>query len=117
MDTSTDGFYSAFLTGKEGSGFAVFVIRKGVVVGVDVFGGTYDGSIKPSTNDGYKLELNVHIPPNASTIQGRVTGSGGQMLDISFTLPRSFLAEPFIRIETNDCPVNCKFIKVRGIDV
>jgi hypothetical protein len=117
VDTSIDGFYSAFLTGREGSGFAVFVIRKGVVVGADVLGGTYNGGIEASTNNAYTVTLNVRTPPNIPTIQGGVTGSDGQTSDISFRLPSTFLVEPFIRIDTNNGPVNCKFVRVRGIDV
>ncbi len=38
-----NGFYSVYYTGGTGSGFGVIVLKDGIVTGVDVSGGLFDG--------------------------------------------------------------------------
>jgi hypothetical protein len=94
----------------------MFLIRKGVVAGADILGGTYDGSVEPTSNEAYKVKFTTRTPPNLRTIQGGMSGSGGETSEMEFILPVSFLAEPFVRIETSTGPVNAKLVKLRGID-
>jgi hypothetical protein len=116
VESSIDGFYSAFLTGREGNSFAMFLIRRGVVAGADVLGGTYDGRVETVSNGTHKIKLTVRIPPNLQLIQGGMSGAGGDTSETEFSLPSTFLTEPFVSIETKNGPVNVKLVKIRGID-
>jgi hypothetical protein len=39
-----DGFYALYYTGSVSSGFAMIVLRSGIVTGADAGGGLYDGN-------------------------------------------------------------------------
>lgn len=116
MEFTIDGFYSAFLTGREGNTFAMFLIRQGVVTGADVLGGTYDGTVEAISNGAYRVKTIVRTPPNLPIIQGGMSGSGGDISEIEFILPATFMSEPFIAIKTKYGPVNAKIIKVRELN-
>lgn len=111
-----NGIYTAYLTGKSGSGFAMFFIKDNIIVGADMLGALYDGSINKSSDDEFEVHLGVRLPPNTPTIQGAVTGPHGENQVLSFKLPTGFLNEAFIRIETKTGAVNAKFVKVRDLD-
>ena len=64
MESQIDGFYAAFLTGREGNSFAMFIIRRGVVAGADVLGGTYDGRVEEVSSGIHKVKLTSRVPPN-----------------------------------------------------
>ena len=116
MESPIDGFYAAYLTGREGNSFAMFLLRRGVVAGADIVGGTYDGSIESISNGGHKVKVTTRTPPNLPMIQGGMSGPGGDTSEAEFVLPSTFLAEPFISIETRNGPVNARLVKLRGID-
>ncbi len=45
-----------------------------------------------------------------------MSGTGGDTSETEISLPPTFLAEPFISIETKNGPVNVKLVKIREID-
>ena len=113
---SIDGFYAAFLTGREGSGFIVLLIRQRAIVGADILGTTYDGTVELGSKGSYHIRITVRSPPNIPIMQGGYSGPTGDVSEIEFALPPTFLEEPFIRIETNTGPVNCKFSRIRDLN-
>jgi hypothetical protein len=116
VDGSIDGFYTAFVTGRGGNGFAMFLIRKGIVTGADFLGTIYDGIITPHDSEMYRVTVTSRLPPNITNIQGLTTGPDGDVVELSFTLPHNFLSEPFIRINSKNGPANAKFVKIRGLN-
>jgi hypothetical protein len=115
MTEAIDGFYSAFLTGKVGSGFLMFTIRHGVIVGADILGLLYDGQIVKEDN-AHAVTLNVKFPPNTPLIQGNIVSPYGDNEELHFLLPRDFLSAPFVRIEGKNGPVNARFVKIRDLN-
>lgn len=116
VDVSIDGFYTAFVTGREGNGFAMFLIRSGIVTGADFLGTIYDGIITSQDHDMHKITITSRLPPNITNIQGQKTGPDGDVVELSFTLPLNFLEEPFIRVNSKNGPANAKFVKIRDLN-
>jgi hypothetical protein len=115
MNLSIDGFYSAYLTGSAGQGFAMLVFRHGTIVGVDVAGARYDGIYTEAAN-GFPVRLKVSLPPNTLLVQGVSTGPEGDNSELEFQLPLEFLSQPFIRINAKHGPVNVKIVKLRELN-
>ena len=78
--------------------------------------GTYDGRVETVSNGTHKIKLTVRVPPNLQLIQGGMSGAGGDTSETEFSLPSTFLTEPFVSIETKNGPVNVKLVKIRGIN-
>jgi hypothetical protein len=116
VTTSIDGFYAAYLSSKVGQGFALLVLRKGKIVGVDVAGTKMDGRYADDANNLISVTLVANIPPNIPLLQGGMSGPQGESNELSFQMPPDFENQPFIRIETKHGPVNAKLVKLRGID-
>jgi hypothetical protein len=116
VESSIDGFYAAYLTGREGNSFAMFLIRRGVIAGADVLGGTYDGSIESINSGVHKIRLTTRTPPHLPLIQGGMSGPEGDIAETEFVLPSTFLKDSFIPIETKRGRVNVKLVKVRTIN-
>lgn len=116
MDRLPDGFYTTYITGKAGSGLALFAIRAGVITGADLLGAIYDGRITDEGAAGYKVTIDLKLPPNLPLIQGGTSGPHGDVDQLTFQLPENFLSEAFVRIEGKRGPVNAKFVRIRGFD-
>lgn len=113
--TSINGFYAAYLTGAQGQGFIMFVLRNGVVAGADVAGAKYDGTYQP-VEGGFDINLKIELPPNTDLIQGVRTGPETVVSELHWTLPTDFLDRPFMRIEAQYGPVNARITKVRDLN-
>jgi hypothetical protein len=116
MPNSIDGIYTAYLTGKAGSGFAMFVIRHDVIVGSDMLGAVFDGTVTQGEAGGFNVRMSAKLPPNLPLIQGGATGPNGDTSENTFSLPPNFLSEAFIRIEGKQGPLNAKLVKLRDLD-
>jgi hypothetical protein len=115
MTSSIDGFYSAYLTGSMGQGFAMLVFKRGAISGADAMGARYDGNYRDSAS-GFSVRLKVWLPPNTLLVQGVSTGSEADISELDFELPADFLAQPFIRVNAKHGPVNVKLVKLRELD-
>jgi hypothetical protein len=115
MNSTLDGFYSAYLTGSAGPGFAMLVFRRGVIVGADAVGAKYDGVYTEGAS-GVFVKLRVHLPPNTLLVQGVSTGPEADMSEIGFELPANFLSLPFVRIDAKHGPVNVKLVRLRELN-
>lgn len=113
----SDGFYSAFMTGADGQGYALLVFREGNIIGADPLGVTFDGTFGPEPNgDGWSGEVHVKAPAGGTLIQGVSTGPSGLSYSVPIRLPVDFAERPFIHIETPLGPVNVKLTKIRGVE-
>ena len=114
MTTAIEGFYSVYVTGKEGQGFAIFILNARRVIGADAAGFLFDGQYDED-EDGTSVSLSVKAPANAPRVQGGVTGPEGEETHLNFRLPLNFTSHPFIRIETPRGPMNVKLVKLRSM--
>ena len=110
-----DGFYQAFLTGRAGSNVAVFIIRGGVIIGVDASGMGYDGEIQPKNDgSGFVCKVVYVIPAGVPLITGASPLPEPQRAPLTFDLPINFNGQ-VITIVTPLGPVNVRFQKVRDL--
>ena len=110
-----EGFYSAYMTGMAGEGQAMFIVHKGVIVGMDPLGMRFDGTYKTRDDGtGHDGKVSVGVPANGHTVQGVSSGPSGMTYEVSMTFPNDFM-EHTIRIETPLGPVNTRWVKLRGI--
>lgn len=115
MNSSIDGFYAVYTTGKAGQGFAMVVFRNGAIVGTDATGVRYDGTYAVSDR-GIAVKIDVTFPPNTTLVQGVTTGPEGDTAELEFRLPKDFLTQPFIRIDAKHGPLNAKMVKLRELN-
>ena len=111
-----NGFYAAFLTGKNGNSILLFVIRDGVVVGVDAGGMKYDGRVSRSEGGRHKLHLTYTIPPGLPMITGLGPVALPTPVSLDVDLPPEFDSGVVVGIQTPFGPVNAKINKLRDLD-
>jgi hypothetical protein len=110
-----DGIYAAYMSGKTGVSVLLLAISKGVMVGVDVGGLKYDGTVK-ETAEGYDCSAVYTIPPGTPLITGPLQTNEPVKVPYQFKLPRNFLdASTTVRLETPLGPVNARFEKLRDL--
>src|SRR3989344_4642648 len=96
---SINGFYSAFMSGEDGQGYALLVFKDGNIVGADPLGVQFDG-VYSKDGQGWSGEVTVKAPPGGTLIQGVTTGPSGIVYSVPIRLPSGFQEQPFIHIET-----------------
>lgn len=116
MTETLDGFYAGYLSGKAAEGFAMFVFRKGKIIGAGPLGDVFDGDYQDVGGNMLAVTIKTRVPPNIALIQGGTTGSEGETDDFAFTVPQNFSSRDFIRIETKRGPINAKLVRLRGMD-
>lgn len=113
---SINGFYSAFMSGEDGQGYALLIFKNGVIVGADPLGVTFDGSYANDGGGGWSGEVVVKAPPGGTLIQGVTPGPSGLVYTVPISLPADFQDQPFIHIETPLGPVNVRLTWLRDIE-
>ena len=108
-----DGFYALFYTGKVSSGFAVIVLKNGIVTGADVSGGLYDGEYTINA-DRRTVEgtMKLTTPPGVSLVTGAPASEHTYTQEFPVSLLVD-LSEQTVQIQTPTGPVNLKFKKIR----
>ena len=114
MTGPVEGFYSAYITGKEGQGFAVIIFMAGRIIGADAAGFLFDGQYVEGS-EGLSVSLSIKAPPNVPRVQGGLTGPEGEEDHLNFHLQQDFASNEFVRIDTQRGPVNVKLVRLRGI--
>jgi hypothetical protein len=114
MTAAIEGFYSAYITGKEGQGFAMIIFMARRIIGADAAGFLIDGQYDEG-DDGTSVSLSIKASAKAARVQGGLTGPQGEENHLNFRLPLNFTSHEFIRIETPRGPVNVKLVKLRSI--
>ena len=109
-----NGFYLVYATGRAGHSTLVVVMHNGVLVGADVGGLKYNGTIKED-GAGYACSVVYVVPPGAVLITGAPAPTAPLRVPVSFNLPKSFADGRVIGIETPMGPINAKFEKIRDL--
>jgi hypothetical protein len=110
-----DGFYAVFYTGKISSGFAMIVLRNGVIAGADVSGGLYDGKYTPNADKRHvDATLKLTMPPGVALVTGVPASNETFIQEFPLSLPID-LNEQMVKIQTPTGPVNLKFKKIRDL--
>lgn len=113
-DDSMEGFYVAYLTGAAGSSMAIFTFLRGVVVGADAGGMTYEGTYEVDEAASQVIgSLSYRVPAGVSLITGFQAPEGSE-IKMPFSIATSFADGDIVRIDTPAGPVNAKFQKIRG---
>ena len=111
-----DGFYVVYMTGRAGTSVLMLVIKDGTLVGADVGGIKYDGTLlaKPD-GSGFTVSVVYVIPAGAGLITGAPPPAAPQRIPLQFELPNSFADGRVVTIETPLGPVNAKFERLRDL--
>jgi hypothetical protein len=111
-----DGFYVAYMTGRVGTSLLMIVISQGTIVGADIGGINYDGTIAPKADgSGYNCSVVYVVQPGTALITGAPAPTEPQRIPVQFDLPNNFADGQIITIETPLGPLNAKFQKIRGL--
>lgn len=117
MSDPFEGFYSAYFSGKESNGFAVFVFTAGRIVGADPLGVLFNGHYRPKQDGtGYDANVRVAVPKGGTTIQGVSSGPDGFTYEANVELPSDFAQRQFLELTTPLGRVNVRFVRLRGMD-
>ena len=115
-DLLSDALYSAYLTGKTGFTTALLLFSRGVIIGLDIGAGVYDGEYRTATDNGHVVRtLRFAVPAGVSTITGVTSPDDQVTFSVPFDLPLPLDEGSFFRIETGAGPVNVRFNKVRDV--
>jgi len=111
-----DGFYALYFTGRAGVGFALIVLKNGIVAGADIAGGFYDGEYSVNVEK-QLLEgtMKLTTPPGVSLVTGTPASSTPQTQQFPFSLPAELNEEQVALVQTSTGPVNVKFKKIRDL--
>jgi len=94
----------------------MLVISKGTLVGADITGMKYDGTIARKSDDsGFVCSVVYIIPPGIPLITGAPPPAQPQRIPLQFELPMNFADKRVVLIETPLGPVNARFEKIRDI--
>lgn len=113
MSGQWDGIYSAYMTGAEGQGFAMFVFADGQLTGADPLGVVFDGKYHEDNEGNLTGTIRVQVPPEGEVIQGVSVGPSGFVYEVPITLSKPVMDEPFFQITTPLGAVNVKLEKLR----
>ena len=113
---SINGFYSAFMSGEEGEGYALLVFKDGIIAGADPLGVIFDGTYSAGGDGGWSGAVVVKAPAGGTLIQGVTPGPSGLVYSVPITLPADFQTQPYIFIDTPLGPVNVKLTWLRGVE-
>ncbi len=110
-----EGFYSVEFVGHTGdSGFGMFVLDTGQVVGADVAGALYDGTYQHNAKtDTVDATINLTVPPGVSLVMGVPAQPKEWTLELNVSFPRETSKTP-IRVQTQYGPVNAVIRFIRG---
>lgn len=111
-----DGFYVAYMTGHAGTSMLMLVIQHGIIVGADIGGLAYDGTIRDKGDgSGFRCSVVYNVPPSTELITGAAQSAEFQRIPIQFDIPRDFASGQILQIETPLGPVNARFRKLRDL--
>lgn len=114
MSSHIDGIYSGQITGTHGIGFAMFVLLRGVITGVDTAGTKFDGTYRLSGQT-YDGEVDVWVPPNTELIQGTRAGPHGLQYKVPVSLSAKADRQTFLQIQTPLGPINMNLNRLRDL--
>lgn len=107
-----NGFYSIYFTGTTGSGFGLLALKDGIITGIDVTGGQFDGEYKVAGEE-VTGQLRVSLPPGTISITGQPAGPSGLLMEYPIRLPINLGAGHTIPLRTPFGPINVIVKKLR----
>ena len=111
-----DGLYIAYISGLHGQGVVFLVFRNHQVVGSDLVGSNFDGSITLDEPAGvHSFRIQVEQKPNIETVQGRMTGQSGDRYQLDFNVPLNYQPSSFVSVQTPTGPVNMRLEFLRDL--
>ncbi len=113
MSSLWDEIYSAYMTGAEGQGFAMFVFADGLLTGADPLGEVFEGNYSEDVDGNLTGTIRVKVPPDGEVIQGVSVGPSGFVYEVPITLSNGVMDQPFFQISTPLGAVNVKLEKLR----
>lgn len=116
MPMSWEGFYSGYMSGSDGQGFAMFIFANGAIAGADPLGVKFDGNYEIQADGSLAGKVTVSVPAGGTVIQGASAGPAGIKYEvvISFS-PNAFVLD-FVKLETPLGPVNLRLVKLRELE-
>ncbi|MDE0942145.1 MAG: hypothetical protein OSB58_06865 [Alphaproteobacteria bacterium] len=112
VSMNREGFWTFRYAGNHGSGYGMFALETGIIVGADVMGGTWDGTYE-IVDKHFHLDLAVTFPPGTTDVITGATSTTEHTERLTLALPNDF-EERDITVQTSRGPlaVNCR--KIRG---
>ena len=109
-----DAFYAMYYTGQQGSGMGLLAFKGGVVVGVDVVGGKFDGHYKFDESTGtVSGSIRMTVPANSALVTGQAARDQPYTVDMPVLLPSDLGGGNPIRLDLPIGPLNIRFEKLR----
>ena len=111
-----NGFYALYFTGTVANGFAVVVLKDGVVAGADVAGGIFDGEYTVNQKKGvFEGTIRMTVPPGISLVTGAPPSQVTYTQEITLSLPLDLNQGQPMQIQTSTGPVNLNMKKLRDL--
>jgi hypothetical protein len=115
MSAEFEGFYAFYFTGATGSSFGLLTFKKGIIVGVDVGGGKYDGTYTLDTEHmTARCIVDFVLTLGNQSITGAMAVTEPIRISVPVVLPIRIDPTTHHRIETPIGPINARFERLRG---
>ncbi len=94
------------MAGIAGEGFALLILKDGILTGVDTGRVIFDGTFENSNEGSIFGTVTVKAPPHITLIQGVTADANGLTYSANFSVPADFATKPYLRFETPIGPIN-----------
>ncbi len=109
-----DAFYAIYYTGVAGSGLGLLAFTRGIVIGVDVAGGRYDGEYSENEATGtMEGKLKLTMPPGVPLVTGGPASQEPYTMEFPVSLSADLGGESPVQVNLPTGPVNVIFKKLR----
>lgn len=103
-----EGFYLVEYVGLAGAGNAIMALDTGIVIGVDITGGLYDGTFEWNEQTQLlDIDVRVQVPEGVVLAQGNVAPPGGLVFGVQCSFPRN-PDNQIVEARTDFGPVNVR---------
>ncbi|HZV21678.1 MAG TPA: hypothetical protein VE986_09050 [Hyphomicrobiales bacterium] len=106
--------YVAYFTGVAGVSVGMFLIGDGLIVGADVGGLKYDGTVEADSNGTLRGVVRFILSPGQRLITGAIAESTEDFA-VNVELPPHFASGAPVQIDTPAGPINARFEFIRSI--
>ena len=107
--------YAAYATGVAGSSMLILYIGDGIIAGMDIGTGRYDGTFAEKPDGGIHGIINFTIAPGRPMITGGVAPPDMPPVAVPFDFPKGFDEGNVVSMQTPFGPLNLRFEKVRDL--
>lgn len=109
------GIYVAYYTGAVGSGFALILMKSGVIAGADAGGGVISGSYADEGDGLIELDITLSVPPGTQLVTGAIAGEQSIAVEIRAKLPANLGNGTPLPLQTSTGPINIIFKRLRDV--